>query len=127
MASPEVLIARMAKLSAANPCALASRCRTSCACASASGLPRVPMVATIVADDGSVGDCTFGPRNATSVLYLSQSSCAGLTRASISRRTSPFKEMDCRVKPGNDDKDGVFGEGKRSFAAERKSELARLQ
>jgi hypothetical protein len=29
------------------------------------------------------------------------SSCAGLTRASI-RKSASFKKMDCRVKPGND-------------------------
>jgi vitamin B12 transporter len=31
------------------------------------------------------------------------SSCAGLTRASILKKKSPSSGMDCRVKPGNDD------------------------
>jgi len=31
-------------------------------------------------------------------------SCAGLTRASIKKKI--FKKMDCRVKPGNDQRRG---------------------
>jgi hypothetical protein len=30
------------------------------------------------------------------------SSCAGLTRASIEKKSASFKPMNCRVKPGND-------------------------
>jgi hypothetical protein len=37
------------------------------------------------------------------VLAIIDSSCAGLTRASILKNLSIFKTMDCRVKPGNDD------------------------
>jgi hypothetical protein len=33
--------------------------------------------------------------------YLS-TSCAGLTRASITLQKTRAKKMDCRVKPGND-------------------------
>jgi hypothetical protein len=36
------------------------------------------------------------------------SSCAGSTRASISLRKSLSKVMDCRVKPGNDGKNGLL-------------------
>jgi hypothetical protein len=37
----------------------------------------------------------------TSLLILDPS-CAGLTRASIEKRSSFAEAMDCRVKPGND-------------------------
>jgi hypothetical protein len=38
---------------------------------------------------------------ASETAIVLDSSCAGLTRASIEKSAS-FKPMDCRVKPGND-------------------------
>ena len=43
MRSPEVLMARTSNVQRPGPCAASRRARTSCACASASGEPRVPM------------------------------------------------------------------------------------
>ena len=48
MRSPLVEMTSMAKASSARSCAAISRARVSCACASASGLPRVPILNTVV-------------------------------------------------------------------------------
>jgi hypothetical protein len=41
------------------------------------------------------------------ILAIIDSSCAGLTRASILKNPSIFRTMDCRVKPGNDDEESL--------------------
>jgi hypothetical protein len=46
-------------------------------------------------------------RGFTLILAIIDSSCAGLTRASILKNPSIFRTMDCRVKPGNDDEESL--------------------
>jgi hypothetical protein len=52
---------------------------------------------------GDVGSFDAASLSRGSTALDSHSSCPGLTRASIILRKSFVEEMDCRVKPGNDE------------------------
>jgi hypothetical protein len=50
----------------------------------------------------SLTECIGMPSTSDPMSVLFDSSCAGLTRASIGKKSAAFKAMDYRVKLGND-------------------------